>query len=682
MEQPRQLDGKLMAKRPPKTDSSKQNSARVSEIMKSFKSYFDVTESVRREMKEDMDFVVGGRKQWYAHDIAKLESDEEKRPILSFNITHAKVNAVCGVQLERDTDFRYFPRGAEDEELGRIMTSQVKYVMDRCAGTHERATQFRTGYITGSSVMEVAHSYDYTEDLLEGDICLTALAFNSWYCDTLARRYDRCDARFQGKLMWYGQDQAAQYWPESAKRVTGLADWVQYDPLTTGVGEHLLKELWDQETGRVRVLQHWYKVPVTATLVIDKSEMDPAKAVQRMKDGKDAEAFIKAKADQAGVEAASPFEVIQSDTIYVLVNKQTGGMMALADANEGDRFIEQVRKDAGAEAAAQFDVLSRQATAMRVAHLTGWELLDDKPSPYDDDWRYPFSPFFAFCDGEDFGSIKGGVRDIKDPQREINWHHSTIVDTMARAPKGATWFDLASLGGDPTKLNDIKKKLPRAGFVGTYTGAMPQYWPPGSFSPGDLAMMEIASDFAGVITGTDNIQANPQQNTVSGRAIGARYVGGVMSLGTVFQHWQRTNEYTGSLLASRVQQFHSPEKMDRILGQEFRMKQIAGMDLKAEMPPQMVYERYKAIQDMAFDVVVGFQDPSTTAREANLNRMMQFKAVGVPVPLELIVEASDTPYKEEMKAALKTQGEQAVNPDLLKAVTGMQGQGANGVNKE
>ena len=102
--------------------------------------------------------------------------------------------------------------------------------------------------------------------------------------------------------------------------------------------------------------------------------------------------------------------------------------------------------------------------------------------------------------------------------------------------------------------------------------------------------------------------------------------------------------------------------------------------MKLEMSPEVLYAQYKNIQNLTFDTVVGFQDPTTTAREANVNRMMQFRAIGVPVPLEQIVEASDVPYKEEMQAALKTQGEQPVNADLLKAVTAMQGQGTDGVN--
>jgi len=326
--------------------------------------------------------------------------------------------------------------------------------------------------------------------------------------------------------------------------------------------------------------------------------------------------------------------------------------------------------------------LVRAATAMRTAHYSAWNELDDQPSPFGpEEWRYPFSNFTCYQDLDDFNSIKGIIQDIKDPQREINWHHTTMVDTMQRAPKGATWIDTASIGGDARKLEELRQRLPRAGFIGTYTGAPPTYWAPGSISPGDLAMMEIGADFIGTISGADNLQANPQQKTVSGRAIGARFAGGVVGLRTIFLNWRQTKTYTGMLLAKRIQQYHSPEKMDRILGQEFKMMELAGMDMKMMLPPDVMYEELKRIRDIAFDVAVGFEDISTTAREANLNRMLQFMGIGIPVPPELIVESSDVPYKEEIKAALNKQGQQPVSPDILKAVGAMQGQGADGVNK-
>lgn len=665
----------MAKKRPPKSASTRDEKALVSSIVKSFQSYFDVTTDLRAAAKEDLNFVIGGRKQWNDADLQKL--DAEKRPAFSFNKCQPVVNFICGLQQERDVDYRYFPRGTEDEWLGRILTSQVKYIMDRSGGSHEKGTQFRMGAISGLSVLEVAHSYEYTDDLIEGDVLLTHLPMNSWYCDPLARRYDKGDARFQGKLPWYSEEAAKKQWPKSEGRLHGLAEWMPYDPLLTGLPEHLLRELYDKETGRIRVLQHWYKVPVTATLLVNSQEPDPAKAVMRMKDDKEAEAYIQAQADRSGLAAASRYQIMQDRSLHVLVNAETGGTMPLGSAEEGQQFIDQVKKDAGSAVASQFEVVSREATALRVAHLTGWELLDDQPSPYDDDWRYPFSLFTFYQDGDNLGDIKGVVRDIKDPQREINWHHSTLVDTMARAPKGAVWFDTAS---NPN-IAELQKKLPRAGFIGTYTGSRPEYWPAASFNPGDLAMMEIGSDFIHSIAGTDNLQANPQQKTVSGRAIGARFAGGLVGLGTPLAHWQRTEEYTATLLAKRVQQFHSPEKMDRIVGQDTRMQKLAGMDLQLMRPSEEMYAAFKKIQNLSFDAVVGFQDASSTAREANLNRMLQLMAMGVPIPPDLLVESSDVPYKEEIQAVLAKQGMGQPNPELAKVMTAMQGQSADGVNK-
>ncbi len=656
----------------PQNDAAAKQRERVSEVVKCYKSFYDTTEPLRRHMKEDLDFVVGGRKQWDAHDYDQLVA--EKRPVLTFNVCQSTINFVCGLQQQRETDYRYFPRGTEDEELGRILTAQAKYVMDRTSGVHEESKQFRMGVIAGPSILEVAHDYMWTDDLIEGDIQLNYLAMNSWYCDTLSRRYDKCDARYQGKLMWYSREQAEKQWPDAAGKLHS-DDWFPYDPQTTGVADHLLRELYDKDGDRIRVLQHWYRINVKATLIVNKAEMDPAKAVIRVKDGAEAEAYIKQQYDQAGAQAASQLGIVQDRNMYALVNKTNGQIMPVADENEADQFIETVRSDAGNAAAAQFEVLKREAYALRVSHLTGWELLDDKPSPYEDDWRYPFSFFCPFTDGESFDDWKGLNRDIKDPQREINWHHSTAIDTLNRSPKGATWMDAAS---NPN-IEDLKKRLPRAGFVGTYNGAKPDFWPPASFSPGDLAMMEIGRDFVDTISGVRaSMVGGDTATTRSGRAVMASQTGGMVGLASIFQNWTRTKQYTGLLLAKRIQQFHSPEKMDRILGQEFRVAQLMGLPVM--IPPTVQYARYGQIKDLDFDVVVGLVEASATARMAQFNQLMQLAAAGMPVPPQVMLEAADVPYKDLIQQALKKQGMGAPNEALSKVLGAGQGQGANGVN--
>jgi len=110
------------------------------------------------------------------------------------------------------------------------------------------------------------------------------------------------------------------------------------------------------------------------------------------------------------------------------------------------------------------------------------------------------------------------------------------------------------------------------------------------------------------------------------------------------------------------------------------MQQAAGLPLQMMVPPQIMYSQFNKIQDLDFDVVVGFQDSSATFRQAQLAQLMQFRAMGIPVPPGLIIEASDVPYKEEIKIALQKEGMGQPNEALAKVLSAGQGQGVTGVN--
>jgi hypothetical protein len=118
--------------------------------------------------------------------------------------------------------------------------------------------------------------------------------------------------------------------------------------------------------------------------------------------------------------------------------------------------------------------------------------------------------------------------------------------------------------------------------------------------------------------------------------------------------------------------------MDRILGQEVRVQQILGLPVMT--PPQMQYAKYAQIKDLDFDVVVGLVEASATARMAQFNQLMQLASAGMPVPPQIMLEASDVPYKDEISAALSKQGMGQPNEGLAKVLGAGQGQGPTGVN--
>ena len=627
------------------------------------------------EAQNDLAFVQG--RQWSDADIAKLQA--ENRPVVTMNRVLPIVNAVCGTQLSYDLPYRYFPRGVEDDRLARVATAQAAYIMDRNGGYYEEHKQFRLGYIMGASVLEIGHRFDHTDDVIEGDVTVTALPYDQLYYDVAASRYDRADARFMGKLMWMSVAELKRRWPDTAEAAEGWAARAPGQPFWTSLPLWQQQRLLRPDQQMVGVMQHWYKVYDTATFLIDQTAGDPLSTIQRVANGEEAEARLKAIADTAGLEASARYRVLQTPTVYEVYHTPTGTVQIFTSQEDVDRYLEMVREQAGRTARAAYQVITRQTCSLRVAHVVGEVLLDDQPSPYLDTWRYPFSWFVCYDDSPASSGIRGGVRDLKDPQREINWHHATLIDTLQHAPKGVYWVDNASIGGNPQKLEELRRSIAKAGFIGTYTGVPPRYDPPGQASPSDFAMLQLGVDHLRSISGTDYLLASPQQKTVSGRAIGARFGHGVMMLSSVLSNWRRTRLYTGMVLLSRIKQFHSPQKMLRILGQDERIQWLSG--LGGPSLTRVAIEDLAAMKDLECDVIVDFQDLTPSVREQTLNRLIQLVGMGYPIPPEFLLELLDVPYKEELKAALAQRGPGPINPDILRSLGSFQSR-PTGVNKE
>jgi hypothetical protein len=170
------------------------------------------------------------------------------------------------------------------------------------------------------------------------------------------------------------------------------------------------------------------------------------------------------------------------------------------------------------------------------------------------------------------------------------------------------------------------------------------------------------------------------QKTVSGRAIQSRQAGGLVGVGTLFANWQESKTLIGQLWLRRIQQYYSPEKMDRIIGKEQRTLEKLGLLGPQTIPDEQMYELFKQVSQIDMDVVVGFQDSSPTARQAVSGQLMQLKAIGAPIPLQLIIETMDPPYKQEILSALAKQGEQAPNETLAQIIAAGQGSSPSGVN--
>lgn len=637
-------------------------------------SALEATAKLRTEMEIDDDLIIGGDRAWKKEDLAVLTS--EKRPVTSFNVAQGVINFLCGYELDRRSDFRYFPRGTEDEFLGRAATALVKYQGEVGRGMAVESKQFRQGAIGGLAVSKVCHSTELCDDLMEGEVIEKDLARNAWYCDPFARRPDRNDASYQGELLWMTPDEAKGRWPQHDTRFQGnnIGSWLkQY--ASTGEAKHL-KEFYDKASRRIRVMEHWYRKPVKAVLVIDQAAPKGEEAVLRMGSEKDAEQFVQQQRDLAGRQ----YQVVSTDQEIAVIGPD--GARAFTNANDADQFVELMRKQAGMTAASRYEIIVKPTTILRVRHLTGWELLDDVPSPYGVDWRFPYAVFIPYQDSDDYDSIKGLARDIRDPQRELNWHYATMLDKIVRGPKNPIFWSAA----DQQNMEKYKTQIHRAGFMGIYAGAPPSILQTPPIVQEELTLIQYCTQILMQITGINSeLMGQTTQKTVSGRAIQARQAGGLVGVGFLMMQWLECRRYKAELKIRQIQQYYSVEKMLRILGQEDRVMIDMGL-MGQEMlvnPPEVTYQKLKELQSLSFDLAVDFQEAGPSARAVTFSQLMQAMAAGFPIPPEVIVDGSDWPKKEEIKAVLKKQGMGQPNEALAKVLGAGQGQsgaGPNGVN--
>ena len=654
-------------------DEQKDAQSMVARVLNAISDYHARTRPLRLARIEDFKFNQGGDAQWLPEDVSRLR--KEKRPVLTFNLAGAVVNFLAGYQLTREQDFRAYPRGPEDERLGRIMTALMKYGFDRCNAPHIFHQGFRKGIIGGQVAFEVSHTYNYTDDLVEGDCEVNVLEHDTWGFELGARRYDKNDAAYQFKMEWLNVDDAKRMWPthDAKFKAAMQKDWLKEEPALTGVPDHFLNELVDHDARRVRIVQYWYRTPIEVSLVVNMQTGD----VQRMANAKDAEAYIRQVYDKAGDQAAQAFQVQTASSQSALVNRETGATHTFIKPEHAEEALHELRKQAGKAATTAFDLVTRDTTSLRVTNVAAGEQLDDKPAPLTADWRYPFVPFSCYQDTDDALSLKGVIRDIKDPAREVNWHYSTILDTVVRGPKGGVWINKQE-NVDVTKL---REQYSRAGFMGEYAGQPPIPVQPQSLGEGDMAMLQLSMDMIMRISGINaEMLGQTTQKTVSGRAIQSRQSGGAVGVGTVFANWLETEKLIGQLWCRHIQKYYSPEKMSRIIGQEQRQLESIGLAAPSQIPDEQMYDMYKQVQQLDMDIVVDFQEASATARQAVSQQLMQLKAAGAPVPMQLVVEAMDPPFKQEILLALAKQGEQAPNQDMQKVVSAGQGAGPDGVN--
>lgn len=539
-------------------------------------------------------------RQWTDEEVRVFE--EQHRPVLTINRIKPIINVVSGYQRVNRYDIDFKPRTGDDMDICQVRKGVTKFVMDECDFDAQESQAFLDAIISGMGWLSVGYRWD--DEIGDGNAYIVREDPFGIYVDPESHKADFSDAKHIFRARWVDKDELKLQFPEHADAIE--AAYNIYDNAESDYTQRKQKAdtLWFKaETQKIRLVECWYKTREQVTLI-------------RMMDGT---------------------EINKDDLTMDMLFR------GLVDPSpDAERTV--VRK------------------VVKYASFFDTVLLEDMPSPYEHG-ELPFVPITCFYYGA--GDIPAGfVRDLKDPQREINKRRIQTLHILDTTSNGGGWYEKMAMDADQLREFEEKHTIPghfQQVADGALTGGKIRERettnPPAALIQAEAAATQDLTAISGINEAQMGVDI---PSASSGRAIELKQKQALTHIAPIFDQLRKAKKKIAELLWGRrghkgiIPQFYTTEKVYRIEGpngQEFvpvNQQQIVGRDALGNVIVQTLND----LSQGEFDVVVADAQASTTQRQAQLYTLIDaVKNLGIPgdMMFDSIIELSDLPNKEQIK---------------------------------
>ena len=284
-------------------------------------------------------------------------------------------------------------------------------------------------------------------------------------------------------------------------------------------------------------------------------------------------------------------------------------------------------------------------------------LLEDMDSPYQHG-EIPFVPITCYYYGT--GDVPAGfVRDLKDPQREINKRRIQTLHILNTSGNGGGWMEADAM--DPKQKEDFQKN-------GHFSEVRP-----GALSGGKVQERAIQNPPAAVIQAesqatqdltaisgiNEALMGTDIPSSASGRAIELKQKQAITHIAPMFDQLRKAKKKIAYQLwgkrghAGIIPQYYTEDKIYRVEGTNGQ--QFIHVNEQVIQQDPMGMTIVKTLNDLSegeFDIVISDTEASTTQRQAQMWGLVDAcKNLGVPGDMifDIIIDLSDLPNKEDIK---------------------------------
>ena len=537
----------------------------------------------REDSKEDSRFYHGGKGQWRQEDILTLE--KEGRPVLSINRIKPTIDLQKGIEIRSRTDINARPRGAQDGGTADAISAGFKYIQDQSNADHKMSDVFFDGLKAGIGWVEIC----LNDDPMEEEIALNYLDWRKVGWDPYARDVLLDDARYVFKEKWVDLDIAQRIWPEKKDELQSAMDLSRSEDaqhvrvLPDQYASGVPVSFTDATRQRVLLVQMYFKKTVNGIFL-------------KLKDGE-------VKEIEEAMLSANP-GIIADPLVIKVIKKPVQKIWSVIFS--GDTVLE-----------------------------------DERPLVYQHN-RFPLIPFICYMDED--GYPYGMVRNMKDPQREINKNrsqYSHIITTRR------VFFETGALKNPQEAKREISR--PDA-WIELNQGALNmkkfQFSQDVAVAREHFEIMKEAKMELQEVSGAVEEQMGQQTNARSGVAIEARQRQGATVNTEPFDNLRLTKRRMGELMLSLMRQFWTYEKVIRITDEQTGADKFVTFNQGGT----------NNISQGRYDIVVSDHPETDTTRNWMSRTLMDFATrmppdIALPV-MQTAFEMTDIPNKEKVMQKL------------------------------
>ncbi len=550
------------------------------------------------QMKRDFRYHSGGDNQWDAADLAVLR--DQKRPALSFNLMGVVIRELIGAHEDAKREARAVPIGIEDQTRSEILNRLWKAVRRMTDADFTESEAFEKGSIGGVSyaVVDVNPRHGRPDWV---DFCIDPIHPFEVIVDPGAQRRDLRDAQYVFWNRWLRDAEFVRAYPEHREYVEQL-----WKGTNEGLGPHEVPE-----NSSERVPQP------TSPIDLVGFEADPLYLDRRRR-----------RIRLLHLEYRCPKEV------YYVVNPQTGTPERVSERNY--RVFKQMMPEL--EFARVFE------DQVYWLEFIGDKILFHEPAPAG---MKTFSIKVYVCDRDhSTGEPRGLIRDLVDPQREVNKRHSQMLhhlnqqgapgvyaeqdafldpkqaETSMKEAGGITWMKQGAIAGNKM----VKREVP-------------------TFPAASAEMLQQALNMFFRIGGV-NIDTLVGQRSGEEPATTAllRYRRSILA---VTKHLQNFHSFQRRILESVLDLLTHvvPDaQIEAMLGNPAKWRVIDGVVLNQETGEEIPLA---GLSDMEWDIEMDIAAANTTIALLTLQIMLQMAQVGVPIDGTVMID--ELPLSQDKK---------------------------------